>query len=188
MFGKIATIPRRSEELKSFSPITRPWRSRFFLSLPHCLGRTYTPRFFLSLKDTAKPPTAAELSDYLDFLLDQVFYDLAYYTWLQFLPAGATEELATYSMAASRTFPPGCRSIGHSPGIGSHNSNCGTARPGRRARPLLEFGPGRVDDFGVKQVTRCPRQPINCEEPIRLTSLASVAFFGASRVHPANRH
>ena len=60
----------------------------FFPSLPDNISDARTPlEIFLSLKNTAAPPTAVELRNYLNFLVDRKFYDLAYYTWLQFLPA-----------------------------------------------------------------------------------------------------
>ena len=40
----------------------------------------------ISLKTTSTPPTSDEIARYLDALITHKFYDLAYYTWLQFLP------------------------------------------------------------------------------------------------------
>ena len=69
--------------------MTNPsWREGFFSSLPSNISDARTPlEIFLSLKNTAAPPTTVELRSYLNFLVDRKFYDLAYYTWLQFLPA-----------------------------------------------------------------------------------------------------
>jgi len=69
-----------------------PWRAQFFAYLSQYISDARTPlRLLLLLKDTAKPPTTQELHYYLDFLIAHKLYDVAYYTWLQFLP---TEDLA----------------------------------------------------------------------------------------------
>ncbi len=63
------------------------WRTSFFSELPSRVSDARTPMvLLLGLRDTAVPPTAADLRVYLDFLVAHKFYQLAYYTWLQFLP------------------------------------------------------------------------------------------------------
>ena len=47
---------------------------------------------------------------------------------------------------------------------------------------FYEFGPGRVDDFGVQQLTMLAPGTYQFRGTIRLTLLASVGFSGASRV------
>jgi tetratricopeptide (TPR) repeat protein len=65
-----------------------PWRGLFFGALPDSVTDARTPlEFLLALSTTPTPPTSAEIGRYLDFLIRHRFYDLAYYTWLQFLPA-----------------------------------------------------------------------------------------------------
>ena len=41
----------------------------------------------LALKKGPAPPTADEIGSYISFLIEHKFYELAYYTWLQFLPS-----------------------------------------------------------------------------------------------------
>src|SRR5262249_52130312 len=84
--GKMAETPGASSELKHFIAGDPPWRSSLLTSLPEYISDARTPLdVFLSLKATATPPTAADLRNYVDFLIAHKFYDLAYYTWLQIL-------------------------------------------------------------------------------------------------------
>ena len=87
MFGKIAETPDASDELKQLLARNPNWRAEFFGYLPASISDARTPlEILLSLKDTPTPPTAEDLSAYLNFLIQHGFYDLAYYTWLQFMP------------------------------------------------------------------------------------------------------
>jgi hypothetical protein len=64
-----------------------PWRDLFFTYLPSNMTDARTPLdLLLSLKTSSVPPTTKEIGDYLTFLITRKSYDLAYYTWLQFLP------------------------------------------------------------------------------------------------------
>jgi hypothetical protein len=64
-----------------------PWRDVFFAYLLSSMSDARTPLdFLLSLKTSPTPPTTKEIGGYLKFLIAHKFYDLAYYTWLQFLP------------------------------------------------------------------------------------------------------
>lgn len=63
-----------------------PWRNPFFSALPKSITDARTPLNLLhSLMATASPPTQSEINPYLRFLMQHKFYDLAYYSWLQFL-------------------------------------------------------------------------------------------------------
>src|SRR5262249_36069594 len=64
-----------------------PWRKRFFETLPHSVEDARTPLdFFLQLRTGAMPPTSGDIAPYIWFLFERKLFDLAYYTWLQFLP------------------------------------------------------------------------------------------------------
>ena len=64
-----------------------PWREQFFEALPGNVTDTRIPLALLTaLRTTSAPPTGREIDRYIDFLVARKLYDLAYYTWLQFLP------------------------------------------------------------------------------------------------------
>ncbi len=64
-----------------------PWRTQVLANMLPSITDARTPlSLLLSLKTTPAPPTDEELSTYLRFLIQKNFYELAYYTWLQFLP------------------------------------------------------------------------------------------------------
>ena len=95
-----------------------PWRAQFFANLQKNITDARTPLdLLLSIKDAPTPPTAAELRDYLALLIDNNFYELAYYVWLQFL---RHEQLARVGLLFNGGFEtrpsvPPCRLIGSSP-------------------------------------------------------------------------
>ena len=74
---------RAVEELLKSGP---PWRENFFSSLDGRIRNARTPLALLvALNGSAHPSTKRELGAYLALLIQYKFYDLAYYTWLQFL-------------------------------------------------------------------------------------------------------
>ena len=113
ILGKMAELPcsvGRFKVAALHKPAVAPailelHRKRDF-GCPHAAG------YLASLKDTANPPTATDLRPYLDFLIQYGFYDLAYYTWLQFLPPDNLRKSGTSTTAASRRLPPARRLIG----------------------------------------------------------------------------
>jgi hypothetical protein len=73
--------------LKSVLAGNPPWRQEFFSILPGVVSDARIPLDLLnSLRTTSTPPTSADIDPYLQFLIGRKLYDLAYYTWLQFLP------------------------------------------------------------------------------------------------------
>ena len=76
-----------SDTVKAVVNSNPPWRRQFFALLPQSVTDARTPLdLLLSLRTTPTPPTSEEINDYLRALITHKFYDLAYYTWLQFLP------------------------------------------------------------------------------------------------------
>ncbi len=74
-------------ELKKVLSNNPPWRSSFFAALPDLVSDARTPLdLLLAVKDLLAPPARWDLLNYLKFLISYKYYELAYYTWLQFLP------------------------------------------------------------------------------------------------------
>jgi hypothetical protein len=94
-----------------------------------------------------------DLNAYLNFLIAHKLYELAYYTWLQFLPA---DELARVGLLANGGFEAASNGLPFdwSISVGSGATVEVSARPdapGQHAL-LLELGPGRVEFPGVTQM------------------------------------
>jgi hypothetical protein len=65
-----------------------PWRDMFFQMLSTSITDARTPLdLLLALRTSATPPAPEDVNRYLNFLVLHKLYELAYYTWLQFLPA-----------------------------------------------------------------------------------------------------
>jgi hypothetical protein len=156
--GRIAETRDARGELKKLLARNPPWRSAFFANLPPTITDARTPlEFLIDLKESPTPPAAAELRSYLDFLVTHKFYDLAYYTWLQFL---SPEQLSK----ANRLFNGGFESEPSglpfdwvlSRGSGSI-VKIATRSDASGGRALfMQFGPGRVEFPGVAQLLLLP--------------------------------
>lgn len=65
-----------------------PWRQQFFSLLPNYVTDARTPLdLMFALRNDAVPLTTQDTRAYVYFLIAHKFYSLAYYAWLQFLPA-----------------------------------------------------------------------------------------------------
>jgi hypothetical protein len=74
--------------VKSVLRTNPPWRGEFLKGLPAYISDARTPlELLLALRTSPTPPDPTEIDAYLQFLIAHKFYELAYYTWLQFLPA-----------------------------------------------------------------------------------------------------
>jgi hypothetical protein len=132
-----------------------PWRSSFFAKLPGAIQDARTPlALLLSVNKSASPPTRADLGGYLNFLIKRKFYELAYYTWLQFLPPEQLSR-AGFLINGSFEFIPSDAPFDWVISQGSTG-----VTPDIRLRPelngehalYLEFGPGRADFRGISQL------------------------------------
>jgi hypothetical protein len=154
LLGKVAEIPDASVELKQLLATNPPWRPRFFGYLPASITDARTPLdILLSLKDTPIPPTTADLRAYISFLIQHGFYDLAYYTWLQFVPS---EQLAQAGHLFNGSFEDDPSGLPFD-WVLTNGAGVTIQIPARPDQPaqralFLEFGPGRADYRDITQL------------------------------------
>jgi hypothetical protein len=154
VLGRILENSSASGKLKSLLASNPPWREKFFDYLPDNILDARTPLdVLLSLKDTPTPPSAKDINRYLDLLISHGFYDLAYYAWLQFLPAEQLSKVAQLfngNFEAPLSGQPFDWVFREGPGVTIQIAERPDAS-GDHAL-LVEFGDGRVNDFGVTQL------------------------------------
>ncbi len=131
-----------------------PWRGQFFGALPGNVVDARTPLDLLAaVKESPNPPTADDLRGYLNFLIGHKFYPLAYYAWLQFLPAEQLTSLGLLFNGHFETTPSGLPfDWVIMPGTGvTIDVAPAPDREGGRAL-VVAFELGRVDFGGVTQL------------------------------------
>jgi hypothetical protein len=151
--ARIAEDRDNNDELKKLLASNPPWRAQFFPALLRHITDARTPLdLLLSIKDTATPPTTADLRSYLDLLIQNNFHELAYYVWLHFL---SPEQLANTGLVFNGGFenrPSGLPFdwvVTQGQGVTIDFAQRDDA--GGRAL-LVEFGQGRVDFRGISQM------------------------------------
>ena len=151
--ARIAEDRDNNGELNKLLATNPPWRAQFLSALLRHITDARTPLGLLvSIKDSATPPTAAELRSYLDLLIQKNFHELAYYVWLHFL---SQEQLANTGSIFNGGFenrPSGLpfdwvvtQGQGVTIDFAQRDDASGRAL-------LVEFGQGRVDFRGVSQM------------------------------------
>lgn len=140
--------------LKTLLAAGPPWRAQFFSALAKRITDARTPLdLLLSLKDTPYPPTSADLRGYLNVLVQRKLYDLAYYTWLQSLPAGqlsTTGYLVNGSFEQAPSGLPFDWELNGGEGV-TLEIAARSDQEGRHAL-LIEFGHGRIAFRGPRQL------------------------------------
>jgi hypothetical protein len=158
MLGRIAETRNGSLKLKQLLATNPPWRTQFFASLPSAVTDARTPLdFLLSVKESGTPPSATELSPYINFLVKRNLYDLAFYTWLQFLPDDQLAQAGRLFNGSFEIEPSGApfdwrfsQGSGATTKIAARPSD-----PGKHAL-FMQFGPGRAEFQGVRQLLMLP--------------------------------
>jgi hypothetical protein len=151
---QIAENKEASDKLRKLLFDNPPWRGQFFGALPNSVSDARTPLDLLaSLKESPNPPTADDLRGYLNFLIGHKFYPLAYYAWLQFLPAEQLNSLGLLFNGSFETAPSGLPfDWVITPGTGvTIDIAPAPDREGSRAL-VVAFEQGRVDFGSVIQL------------------------------------
>ncbi|MDQ0390665.1 hypothetical protein [Labrys monachus] len=154
LFASIAATKDGLEQIKSLLRSDPPWRPLFFRAF---IGSVSDPRLpltlMLDLQAAGAPPDMKDLKFYINYLMKRRLYDVAYYTWLQFLPP---EQLRNVGLLFNGNFalnPSGLPfdwTITYNNGVEIDIVD-DQDRPGRRSL-YWEFTEGRVDTNGVSQV------------------------------------
>lgn len=158
LLGRFAEQKTSNSLVKAVLDGNPPWRDLFFTYLPSNMSDARTPLdLLLSLRTSAVPPTNKEIGDYLTFLIARKFYDLAYYTWLQFLPA---DELRTAGLLYNGNFEIKPSGLPFdwviTPGVGVTVDIVPVANNNDGHALLIEFLYGRVDYHSVRELVLLP--------------------------------
>jgi len=152
--AQIAENNEASGELKKLLADNPPWRGGFFAAVPASVSDARTPLELLAaVKESPNPPTGGDLRGYLNFLIGHKFYALAYYAWLQFLPAEQLESLGPLFNGSFETSPSGLPFDWIvTPGANvSVDFEPAPGQEGGRAL-AISFEQGRVDFRGITQL------------------------------------
>lgn len=152
--ARLAENPQAKDAVEKLLAGNPPWRRQFFAALPHAISDARTPLgLLLAIKNAPVPPAVNEITDYVNFLIEHKFFELAYYTWLQFLPPQQLSGAGLLFNGSFDTDPSGLPfDWVLSPGTGATMDIVRDAEVGRRVL-LIALGPGRVEFGGVTQFT-----------------------------------
>jgi hypothetical protein len=154
MLAQMAEAKETSDELKRLLAKNPPWRGKFFSALLNNISDARTPLdLLLSIKDTPSPPSPAALHGYLNFLIGYNFYELAHYTWLQFLPPEQLNSAGLLFNGSFEVVPSGMPfdwMMASGPGV-TIDIAARADEDGQHAL-LMDFGHGRVEFGGITQL------------------------------------
>jgi hypothetical protein len=158
VLGRMAETPEAVDGLEKLLAANPPWRRAFFSALPRAVTDARTPlRLLLAVRQTPDAPTLADIREYVQLLMQHKLYDLAYYAWLQFLPASQLAGAGALFNGGFELVPSGLPfdwSVGDGKGATAEIAER-PDRPGERAL-LIGLGPGRVEFSGAAQTLMLP--------------------------------
>ncbi|CCB66358.1 type IV pilus biogenesis/stability protein PilW [Hyphomicrobium sp. MC1] len=92
--AKIAAMPEGEDQVIGVLAAAPPWRQAFFHLLnSHAKAADVSAHLLLALQGTPHPPTDREVDGCISSLVKNRKFELAYYTWLQFLPPDKTKDV-----------------------------------------------------------------------------------------------
>jgi hypothetical protein len=159
MLGRMAEKAGANVELTRVLATDPPWRLQFFGELPNNVTDARTPlELLLSLHNTPSPPTDAETKSYLQALVKHGLYELAYYSWLQFLSPEQLTKTGRLFNGGFELTPSGLPFdwvFENGSGVNIKFPERPDTKSGRAL--LIEFGPGRVNFArGISELVLLP--------------------------------
>jgi hypothetical protein len=147
--------PRAFEALTTFLATAPPWRSWFLSELTDRLAnKTRLVQLYAALNDTENPPTKDELRPYLNRLVKDENFELAYQTWYATLPPQQRTEM-TYPFNRDFQFPlDGLPFNWNLEAIAG--ADIQVVDSGKKRALLVEFSGARVRFANVKQFMLLP--------------------------------
>ena len=151
----IAEDKKSTDLLENVLASDPPWREAFFQELPLHVTDARTPLdLLLALRTGTVPPTSDDYARYVNLLVSRKIYELAYYTWLQFLPIAELRTAGLLFNGDFETVPSGL------PFDWQIKSGSGVTidivprsdKTGGHAL-MVDFQYGRVDYHSVSQLT-----------------------------------
>jgi hypothetical protein len=155
ILAQMAEKEKAAEDVAALLAQNPPWRQQFLATLPTVMSDARTPLYLLqALATSPTPPTTPEVSGYLSFLISRGFFELAYYTWLQFQPKSELSRIRPLYNAGFDRPPSGYPfdwTLRQGRGVTSEIRPIGGTSDEKAL--YIEFTQGRAEFPGVSQVT-----------------------------------
>jgi hypothetical protein len=168
--------PRAFQALTAFLAASPPWRSWFLSELSARLAnQTRLVQLYTALNNSDQPVTKAELRPYLNRLVKDENFELAYQTWQATLPPQQRAD-ATYPFNRDFEFPvdglPFNWSLETTPGADIRIVP--SIDTGKRRALLVEFSGSRVRFANVKQLMLLPAGDYSFSGRVKTAELRTV--------------
>jgi hypothetical protein len=168
--------PRAFEALAAFLATTPPWRAWFLSELSARLAnQTRVVRLYTALKDSENPPTKEELRPYLNRLIKDENFELAYQTWQATLPPPQRAD-KTYPFNRDFEFPVDGLAFNWSLETipGADIQVVSSVDGGKKRALLVEFSGARVRFANVKQLMLLPAGDYSFSGKVKTAELRTV--------------